>query len=87
MSRASPPPENQLGEKRLREEKGGCSLATSWRLTRLAALAAVAGFASAGAVPLVAVLRVLLHAAALFGAPGAKRPLWANWRQRERAGQ
>lgn len=56
-------------------------------LTRLTALAAVAGFASAGAVPLVAVLRVLLHAAAFFGAAGAERPLGANWMQREGAGQ
>lgn len=78
--------ENELGGKRLREEKGGCSVNTFWQLTRLAALAAVAGFALAGAVPLVTVLRVLLHTAAFFGAPGAKRPLWANWTQKERAG-
>lgn len=51
----------------------------SGQLTGLAALAAVAGFAQAGAIPPVAVLRVLLHAAALLRAAGAERPLRTNW--------
>lgn len=54
------------------------------QLTLLAPRAVVAGLASAGAVPLVTVLRVLLHALALLGAAGAKRPLGASWVGRRR---
>lgn len=54
------------------------------QLTLLAPRAVVAGLASAGAVPLVTVLRVLLHALALLGAAGAERPLGASWVGRRR---
>lgn len=54
------------------------------QLTLLAPRAVVAGLAPAGAVPLVAVLRVLLHALALLGAAGAESPLGASWVGRRR---
>lgn len=68
------------GEKRLWEEGGSAP----GQLTLLAPRAVVAGLASAGAVPLVTVLRVLLHALALLGAAGAERPLGASWVGRRR---
>lgn len=52
-------------------------------LTVLAVLAAVAGFAAAGAVPGVAVPRVALQAPTLQRAAGPKRPLGARCRERE----